>query len=83
MITGSMVQVFKGLKNDVQQVAIKVLRQTDAHQLAEFAKVHLIEPVSILVCCHTCSQQLNRGGGGQAPARAACHGSATLTPELV
>lgn len=35
------VQVFKGLKNDVQQVAVKVLDQTDAQQLAEFAKVIL------------------------------------------
>lgn len=33
------VQVFKGLKNDVQQVAIKVIDHTDAQQLAEFAKV--------------------------------------------
>ena len=33
------VQVYKGLKNDVQQVAIKVIDHTDAQQLAEFAKV--------------------------------------------
>ena len=32
-------QVFRGLKNDVQQVAIKVLNQRDKQQLAEFAKV--------------------------------------------
>ena len=32
-------QVFKGLKNEVQEVAIKVINQTDTHQLAEFAKV--------------------------------------------
>ena len=32
-------QVFKGLKNDVQQVAIKVLNHTDAQQLAQFVKV--------------------------------------------
>lgn len=81
VIVGSMAQVFKGLKNDVQQVAVKVLRQTDAHQLAEFAKVQLIEPVSILVCCHTCSQQLSRDNHRQAPTCAACHGSATLTLE--
>ena len=31
--------MFKGLKNDVQQVAIKVLNQAGAQQLAEFAKV--------------------------------------------
>lgn len=36
---GLPVQVFKGLKNDVQQVAIKVIDHTDAQQLAEFAKV--------------------------------------------
>ena len=34
-------QVFKGLKNDVQQVAIKVIDQTDAQQLADFAQVIL------------------------------------------
>lgn len=32
-------QVFKGMKNDVQQVAIKVIDYTDALQRAEFAKV--------------------------------------------
>ena len=34
------------MKNDVQQVAIKVIDQTDAQQLAEFAKV--IPHVSLL-----------------------------------
>ncbi|DBA90841.1 TPA: hypothetical protein ACH3X1_004040 [Trebouxia sp. C0004] len=36
---GSSGKVFKGLKNEVQQVAIKVLNHTDANELAEFAKV--------------------------------------------
>ncbi|KAL0046581.1 hypothetical protein WJX82_004436 [Trebouxia sp. C0006] len=44
---GSSGKVFKGLKNDVQPVAIKVLNQTDAHQLAEFAKeIQLLRKLS-------------------------------------
>ncbi|KAL0020996.1 hypothetical protein WJX77_005136 [Trebouxia sp. C0004] len=44
---GSSGKVFKGLKNDVQPVAIKLLNQTDAQQLAEFAKeIQLLRTLS-------------------------------------
>ncbi|KAL0019977.1 hypothetical protein WJX79_004684 [Trebouxia sp. C0005] len=44
---GASGKVFKGLKNDVQQVAIKVLNQADAQQLAEFAKeIQLLRKLS-------------------------------------
>ncbi|KAL3145136.1 hypothetical protein ABBQ38_001740 [Trebouxia sp. C0009 RCD-2024] len=44
---GSSGKVFKGLKNDVQQVAIKVIDHTDAQQLAEFAKeIELLRSLS-------------------------------------
>lgn len=44
---GSYGKVFKGLKNEVQQVAIKVLNHTDANELANFAKeIHLLRKLS-------------------------------------
>ncbi|DBB03232.1 TPA: hypothetical protein ACH3X3_010633 [Trebouxia sp. C0006] len=44
---GSSGKVFKGLKNEVQQVAIKVLNRTEANELAEFAKeIHLLRKLS-------------------------------------
>lgn len=48
-------QVFKGLKNDVQPVAIKVLNQTDAQQLAEFAKVNATQSGTNMPCTCWCS----------------------------
>ncbi len=46
-------QVFKGLKNDVQPVAIKVLNQTDTHQLAEFAKVNAVQSATKMPCTYS------------------------------
>lgn len=42
------VQVFKGIKNGVQPVAVKVLRHSDEIQLAQFAKVSHTENKLVL-----------------------------------
>lgn len=47
-VSSALCQVFKGMKNDVQQVAIKVIDQTDALQRAEFAKVIPLRPTGLL-----------------------------------